>query len=143
MKNLLSVRVLDFSTLSEIEGARTAYDFVAILDALDSGDVAGMTDDELREMCIMSLQDIDPVKAAYVVLKHDMGDALRDGQVRNAASEMLDEKLWEEYVDPKLHERMFNAGSLLYARFHGRFPSRMRCVSDSGSRRTTRAPARS
>ena len=122
MKSVFRVRLLGFSNLLEIEGARTAGDFAALLEAMEYGDVSQMSDKELREMCILSLQDLDPVEAAYLVLKHDMGDVLRDGQARNLANEMLDEKLWEEYADSKLHERMFNAGSLLYAAFPRTFP---------------------
>lgn len=106
----------------EIEGARTPKDFAGLLQAMEYDDVSGINDEELREMCLMSLQDLEPIEAAYVVLKHDMGDVLRDGQARNLASEMLEEKLWEEYADSRLHERMFNAGSLLYAAFPQIFP---------------------
>ena len=42
------------------------------------------------------------------MLKHDMGDVLRDGQIRNVAGEMREEKLWEEYSNSTLHERFFN-----------------------------------
>jgi hypothetical protein len=120
--NIFSVHLLDFSNLLEIEGSRTSADFVALLETMEYGDTSGMSEDELREMCLMSLQDLGPVEAAYLVLKHDMGDVLRDGQARNLAGEMLEEKLWEEYADSTLHERMFNAGSLLYAAFPQDFP---------------------
>ena len=122
MKNDFGVRVLGFSNLLEIDGARTSQDFSALLEAMDYGDQSGMGDDELREMCIMSLQDFEPVEAAYLVLKRDLGDVLREGQLQNIANEMLDEKLWEEYADTALHERLFNTGSLLYAAFPGVFP---------------------
>lgn len=122
MKDIFRVRILSFSNLLEIEGARTADDFSALLDAMEYGDQSGMSDNELREMCILSLQDLEPVEAAYLVLKHDFGDVLRDGQIRNLSNEMLEEKLWEECADSSLHERMFNAGSLLYAAFPRSFP---------------------
>lgn len=122
MNNIFHVHLLSFSNIPEIQGARTAKDYSALLEAMEYGDQSGMSDAELREMCIMSLQDMEPTEAAYLVLKHDMGGILRDGQMRNAASEMLDEKLWEEFADSSLHERMFNAGSLLYAAFPRSFP---------------------
>ncbi len=122
MTNNFHVQLLDFSNLREIEGAWTSDDFAALLDAMEYGDQSGMGGDELREMCLMSLQDLEPEDAAYLVLKHDMGDVLREGQLRNMANEMLDEKLWEEYVDPAFHERLFNVGSLLYAAFPRTFP---------------------
>ncbi len=122
MKNTFPVRILSFSTLMEIEGARTTGDFAALLEAMEFGDQSGLNDDERRQLCILSLQDLEPVEAAYLVLKHDMSDVLRDGQIRNMAGEMLDEKLWEEYANSSLHERLFNAGSLLYAAFPRSFP---------------------
>lgn len=122
MKNRFHVRVLSFANILEIEGARTPADFTALLEAMDYGDTGGLKDDELREMCIASLQDQTPVEVAYLVLKQDFGADLSDGQMRNLAGEMLDEKLWEEYADSSLHERMFSAGSLLYAVFPQSFP---------------------
>ncbi|WP_339851179.1 hypothetical protein [uncultured Nisaea sp.] len=122
MGNTYKVQVLHFSNILEIEGARTTRDFEALLDAMEYGDLSGLSDAEKREMCILSLQDREPEEAAYLVLKHDMADVLRDGQMRNAAGEMQDEKLWEEYSNSTLHERFFNAGSLLYAAFPKSFP---------------------
>jgi len=116
------VEILSFSNLQEIDGAWTPVDFAALLDETEFGDRSEIAEADLREMCIMSLQDLDPEKAAYVVLKHVLGDALRDGQLHNMANEMLDEKLWEEYVDPACHERLFNVGSLLYAAMPRTFP---------------------
>lgn len=122
MTNAYSVQVLHFSNILEIEGARTTGDFEALLEAMEYGSQSGLSDEEKRDLCILSLQDREPEEAAYLVLKHDMGDVLRDGQIRNVAGEMLEEKLWEEYSNSTLHERFFNAGSLLYAAFPKSFP---------------------
>jgi len=122
LKTTFSVQVLDFANILEIAGARTSVDDAALLDALEFGERSGLSDADLREMCILSLQDMDPEEAAYTVLKHDLGSVLRDGQLRNMANEMLDEKLWEEHADSSLHERLFNVGSLLYAAFPRTFP---------------------
>lgn len=122
MKSVFHIRLLSFSNILEIEGARTTEDFAALLETMEYGDQSGMSDAERREMCILSLQDLEPVEAAYLVLKHDMKDDLRDGQIRSMATEMLDEKLWEEYANSSLHERLFNTGSLLYAAFPRSFP---------------------
>jgi hypothetical protein len=93
MANSFSVNVIDFSNLLEIEGARNEKDFSLLLEAMEYGDLTGMSADERREMCILSLQDLKPTEAAYIVLKHDMSDVIRDGQERNISVEMLDEKL--------------------------------------------------
>jgi hypothetical protein len=117
-----TVHLRDFATLQEIEGQWTPSDFAALLDEMEFGDHADLSDSDLRDMCLMSLQDLEPEEAAYIVLKHVVGEALREGQLRNAANEMRDEKLWEEYVDPAFHGRMFRAASLLFAAFPRIFP---------------------
>lgn len=116
------VEVLDFSNLREIEGAWKPSDFRALLDAMEFEGQEAMSDDEVREMCLMSLQDQEPDEAAYLVLKHVIGDELKDSQLRNMSHEMASEKLWEEYVDPAYHERLFNAGSILFAALSRTFP---------------------
>lgn len=122
MENHFQVQVIGFSNIREIAGAWTTEDYKGLLDAMEYGDHSGMGDQDLREMCLMSLQDQEPEEAAYLVLKHVVGDVLREGQLRNMAIEMQDEKLWEEYVDPDFHERLFNVGSLLHAAMPGSFP---------------------
>lgn len=122
MKPNLRVRIVSFSVLQEIEGVRTDSDFLALLEAMEFEDTAGLSRDELREMCLMSLQDREPEEAAALVLAHDLADRLRDGQIRNLSVEMLEDKMWEEYSDMALHERLFNVGSLLYAAFPRAFP---------------------
>lgn len=89
---------------------------------MEFGEVSKIDMGELRDMCLMSLQDLGPEEAAFRILEHVIGDGLREGQLRNMANEMLDEKLWEEYANPSFHERLFNVGSLLYAAFPGVFP---------------------
>ena len=122
MKNLFRVRILEFSNLLEIEGAWTPADYSRLLDAMEFGELSEIPEGELRDMCLMSLQDLDPADAASLVLKHVVGNGLREGQIRNMATEMVEEKLWEEYVDPDFHERLFNVGSLLFAAFPRIFP---------------------
>ncbi len=122
MKPTFQVRVVKFSTLREIDGVWTPDDFTALLDKMDFGETNELGPGELREMCLMSLQDLEPQAAAALVLEQHLGDRLTQGQIRNAADEMSDEKLWEEYADMSLHEGMFNVGSLLYAASPKSFP---------------------
>ncbi len=117
-----TVRVLNFEVLREIEGFRTPQHHAALLDAMDFGDRSGLTDSELAEMCIMSMQDLGAVEAAKLVLKHDFSDRFKAGQITNLAHDMQDEKLWEHYADMSLHERLFNVGSLLHLAFPRTFP---------------------
>ncbi|MFT4975386.1 MAG: hypothetical protein ACI8S6_001273 [Myxococcota bacterium] len=121
MQTTFNVQVLDFNLLRELS-PRTASDHAAMLEAMDYGDTSGMSDEELREMCVASLQDLDPSEAAELVLRHDLSDRLRKGQIKNMSHEMTDEKFWEYYPDMSLHERLFGVGSLLYQAFPRVFP---------------------
>ncbi len=122
MKAEFAVKVLKFSVLKEIEDAWRVSDYHALLEAMEYGDTSDLSDDDVREVCLMSLQDLDPDEAAKVVLTHRLSKQLNRGQIENVASEMADEKMWEEYADLALHEQMFYIGSLLYQAAPSRFP---------------------
>lgn len=122
MAHSFQVKVNDYATVQEIEGAWQPDDYAALLDTMDFGDRTGLGDIELREMCLMFLQDQKPEDAAFIVLQYIIDDDLREGQLRNMANEMGEEKLWEEYVEPAFHARLFTVGSLLYAASPAAFP---------------------
>jgi len=122
MKQHFAVLVERFIVLQEIEDSWQPGDYIALLDAMEYEAATEIANEELRDMCLMSLQDLEPEDAAAVVLKHRLSDKLSKGQIANISHEMPDEKMWEEYADISLHEQMFNVGSLLYAAFPGTFP---------------------
>ena len=122
MKNTFNVHIAKFSNLTEIKGVWSSEDFKALLEIMEYEDHEGLSYEELLEVCMMSLQDLKPEKAAEIVLRYKMSDSLKEGQIKNLSVEMLDEKLWEEYADHSLHERLFNVGSLLYMAFPRSFP---------------------
>lgn len=123
MKTDFDVTITEINVLSEIADAWQPQHFTAMLDDMDYGDTSGMSPAELREMCLLSLQDLEPADAAAVVLRCRFGDRLREGQVRNCSHEMLDEKHWEQYAEISFHEDFFHVGSLLYEAFPREFPT--------------------
>jgi hypothetical protein len=90
---------------------------------MDFGDVSSISDEELKELCMMSLTDSEPEDAAKIVLTYKLDGLLNAGQIDNISNEMLDEKMWEEYADLSLHENFFNITQLLYQAFNGKFPN--------------------
>jgi len=122
MKNIFDVEITEFTNLREIPGVWLTNDYSAILDSLDYGDQSDLSEADTQEVCLMSLQDLKPETAAEVVLNHKMSNVLKPGQIKNISTEMLEEKLWEEYADLSLQESFFNIGSLLYAAFPSEFP---------------------
>ena len=94
-----------------------------ILTELDVENIAGMKPSELRDMCLMSLQDLDPPEAAEVLLKYKFGAELTAGQIRNYGIESQHERLWEQSADLEQHHKMFEVASLLNSVNEMEFPT--------------------
>jgi hypothetical protein len=122
MDNEFHVEIEAFSILKDIDGVWTTQAFTALLDEMEFGSVADLSDSDIREMCLLSLQDLEPEDAAALVLKQHLGDRLSKGQIATISVEMLDEKPWEEYADMTLHESLFHVSSLMYQAFPKVFP---------------------
>lgn len=120
--NQFSVEVLSFDELKKIGNSRPIEDFDAILEQMEYGDAASLSESEKIDLVHMYLQDMDPRDAANFVLTRDMSDVLTAGQIDNISLTMLDEKIWEEYSDMSLHERLFRVASLLYQAAPRSFP---------------------
>ncbi len=114
MKSHFEVNIKTFKNLKEIKGSWTNEHFLKIMEDLEYSDTDGMSESDLKETAIMLLQDLEPEDAALVLLKLKLGEKLKEGQLKNISNEMLDEKLWEEYAEPSLHEDFFVVASLLY-----------------------------
>ena len=122
MKHKFHVELSGFSILEEIPGTWTTKEYSDLLSIMEYGSTDGMDEDELKEMCLLSLQDFEPEEAAAIVLEYCLGNQLSAGQIQNLSVEMLDEKLWEEHADMALHERLFIVSSIMYSAFPNAFP---------------------
>lgn len=122
MKPIFNVSVLKFRIVEALSGSWSTFDLRALLDIMGFDGAGDLSEDDLLEICLMSLQDLEPSSAAKLLLRYKLADRLSLGQIDNMASEMIDEKLWEEYADISLHECLFNIGSLLYASRPSLFP---------------------
>jgi hypothetical protein len=121
MTRKFDLEVIDYKKVSSIKEAWNTQDYTAILELMDNDDVAGMSDSDIKEMCMMSLNDLEPEEAANVVLTHLFGDVITSGKIDQIASQMSDDRLWEEFADPQFHEKLFNAYGLLREAFNGIF----------------------
>jgi len=117
------VQVDELEQLAELEGGWLAADYIAVLERLEVAGAAQIPADELREMCLLALQDLEPAKAAAVLLKYRLGTNLSDGQIRNYSVESQHERLWEQAADLEFHHTMFNVASLLNAANEMAFPA--------------------
>lgn len=122
MRSEFEVRPVSFTAIHELPGAWQLSDYRGLLTSLDFEDIDDLSDSELREMCLMALSDRELDEAAAHVLRHRLGTRLREGQIRDIAHDMIDEPLWEDYSDIRVHEQLYNANQLLYDAFNGKFP---------------------
>jgi hypothetical protein len=121
MQAKFTVQIDSFQKISKIPNAWSDEDYRALLSIMDfDDDVEKMDAAELREMCIMSLNDLEPAEAAKAVLTH-LFPELSKGKVDQISHDMLDDRSWEEYPDCLFHERFFSAYALLREAFNGTF----------------------
>ncbi len=117
----LTIDALD--VVDELPGTWTDEKYREILTRLEIPDVGDLPPEELAEMCIMALQDLEPLEASELTLDVCLHGMLKDGQIRNAAHELRDEALWENYPDLKAHEPLFRGAWLVSKAFPQDFPT--------------------
>lgn len=129
MKVNFKVDVLDFKKIGRIDGFWTPTRYMDLLQLMEYDDVPSIAEADLEELCLLALNENTPEESAKIVLGHIFKDNLRNGQVNALAHDIMDEKLWEEYSDISLHERIFYAGQLLYQAYGGGTFTRPEAVS--------------
>ncbi len=117
-----SVKIKELKEVQEIPGAWTHKDFLGILEYVEYEGAADIPPEELKDMACLALSDFEIEEAAVKVLEFRLRDQLNKGQRQNLATELQEDKLWEEYSDLTLHEELFNVGCILYWAFPRNFP---------------------
>ncbi len=123
MEKEFTVDVLSFEKISEIANAWVADDYIALLSMMDiaEDELSGMNESELREMCLMSLNDFEHHESAGFLLHHIFKDDITAGKIDQLSHQMAEDKLWEEYPEPAYHMGLFNAYGLLRKAYNGIF----------------------
>jgi hypothetical protein len=121
--NEFNVEILSFLKISEIENAWMADDYKALLSMMDIGedDLGGMSESELKEMCLMSFNDFEHHESAKFLLTHIFKDEITEGKIDQLSHQMIENKLWEEHADSTYHRSLFNAYGLLRKAYNGIF----------------------
>jgi hypothetical protein len=123
MNKEFNVSVVSFVKISEIENSWKTEDYKALLSMMDidEDELGGMTEAEVREMCLMSLNDFEHHESAKFLLKHIFDDEITDGKIDQLSHQMVEGKLWEEHADSAYHHKLFNAYELLRKAYNGVF----------------------
>jgi len=121
MQAKFNVQIDSFNKISKMQKFWSNEDYLALMTIMDLDEgLEKMDSAELREMCMMSLNDLEPDEAAKVVLTHLFTDESA-GKIEQLSHDMVDNRLWEEYSDCLYHERFFSAYALLREAFNGIF----------------------
>ena len=123
MNKDFTVEILSFERISEIENAWLADDYKALLSMMEiaEDELGGMGESDLREMCLMSLNDFEHHESAKFLLTHIFKDEITEGKIEQLSHQMIENKLWEEHADSAYHRSLFNAYGLLRKAYNGIF----------------------
>ena len=118
-----TVERLSFATLTELPNSWQNKDYKALLEKMNYDNPDGISEAELKEMCLMSFTDLEPREAAEIALGYLFPEELNAGQIENLSHQMLTEKLWEENPELPLHKGFYQATQLLHDAYNGTFPA--------------------
>jgi hypothetical protein len=118
-----TVERLTFATLTELPNSWQNKDYKALLEKMNYDNPDGISEAELKEMCLMSFTDLEPREAAEIALGYLFPEELNAGQIENLSHQMLTEKLWEENPELPLHKGFYQATQLLHDAYNGTFPA--------------------
>lgn len=124
MTQKYTAQIVNFKPINEIPNAWSAVHYKALLSelGLDEG-LEGLNEKDIKDMCYMSLNELEPAEAAKVVLSYLLADEeLTEGKIDQLAHELPDDKMWEQFSDLHCHHTLFNAYSLLRSAYNGIFP---------------------
>lgn len=123
MNKDFKVEILSFVKISEIDNAWTADDYKALLSMMDiaEDELGGTSESDLREMCLMSLNDFEHHESAKFLLAHIFKDEITAGKIDQLSHQMIENKLWEEHADSAYHWSLFKAYGLLRKAYNGIF----------------------
>ena len=123
-----TIRLKKIKTIEKIEGYWKKEDYINLLDLFDYTDANSLPESELFDMLSMAISDFEPEDAAEIVLRYKLSGVLKEGQIKNLAYEMLEDKVAEEYPNIALHYPLFNINQLLYEAYNGKFPKTLAAV---------------
>lgn len=123
MSQKFSVEITNFKPISEIAYAWSSNDYTKLLEAMGINEgLEDLSEKDLKEMCLMSLGDLEHHEAGKVVLSYLFADEdITEGKIDQLSHELSDDKMWEQFSDLHFHHRLFNAYSLLRSAYNGIF----------------------
>lgn len=121
MKAILTIEKV--SSLTEIPNYWTKEDYFALLKEFDLPVANTLSEAEYIEYLQMAVSELEPNKAAQVLLTYKLSESLTENQIDQISNDMLIDKISEEYPEINLHCDLFSINQLLYKLYNGKFPN--------------------
>lgn len=123
MSTEFNIEIVALQKINQIDNAWSEKDFKALLAIfdIDEASLNGMSEAELKEMCLMSLSDCQGHESAKHLLTYVFEDDITEGQIDQMSHQMADSNLWEEHAEPAYHHQLFNVYELLRKAYNGTF----------------------
>lgn len=117
MKTSFEIEITKVTEVLDVPHSWLDAQYVELLEKCDVDDIKDISQEEIRDYVLLALQDLEPDEAAELLLQTKLAEKLTQGKIENLAQEMKNERVWEEYMDISLHEKLYHCASLLYAAF--------------------------
>ena len=124
------IEIENIEIVDEIEKYWTNDDYVKLLEKFDYPDGSEADKDSLKDLLFMAISDFEPREAAAIVLEYKLSEQLSDGQIQQISSDMLIDKVCEEYREIGLHSTLFHINQLLFKAYNGKFPNAKSTIID-------------
>ncbi len=119
----VNIEIKSIYSIDEIPNYWSNEDYIALLEAFGFDDGKSINPENLQEMLLMAIADVEPNKAAQIVLSYKLSGDLNEGQIEQISNDMLIDKVCEEYPEIHLHKHLFSINQLVYKVFNGTFPN--------------------
>lgn len=124
------LKINSLKTVNEIKNYWTTEDYLQLLEKFNFPDAGTAKKETLHELLLMAITDFEPKEAAIIVLTHELGNLLSEGQIDQISNDMLIDTVCEEYPEIELQYALFNCNQLLYKAFNGTFPGANATIID-------------
>jgi hypothetical protein len=111
------------TSLSEIPNYWSKQDYFELLKSFDVPVANTLSEEECIEYLQMAVSEVTPNKAAQIMLTYKLSASLNEHQIEQISSDMLIDKISEEYPEIDLHCDLYSINQLLYKLYNGKFPN--------------------
>jgi len=121
LPNTFHVSLLSSDEVHSLNGEWGHEALRKILELADADDIGEIANDELEEICLMSLQDIGNQRAGEIVLEAVFGEGMRPGVRQNLVDDLQEDQPWNDFAEVSQQRGIFVAVCLLHKAFPTRY----------------------